>query len=586
MTRHNIVELLRSSGYYTTDGHYRLVSGKHSDAYIQARISLMDPEICEPFVGIASELLRDVKPTVIAGFTIGGLLLADALAKSLHLSLLRGRKRGDAVEWIDAKILTQGSRVALIDDVLTTSSQVNLAINALELKENSDLVAVLIAVDRSAQTPQLFFRGTEIPVYSCVRIPLTVYDPSACPLCRIGIPPTDLSNPERNFISVLLSQPPQKAEFILKGYEKVYKMQQEEQLLKEMEAWRPWLPVLVAGLPMPRMQEDSRVIRFVSHLTLVGETCGIKPRVLSELVGQLVSLSSIRVESRSIGCSLIVGDPDAVHRTMELKARVRLPIGVSCESLTNLVPYFDAFLETNYVFVLDREGNIVDLRELVYKRRNIHTEGIEALRFVTAAVNSLGFVLRRGRSCISVYGNGRLEAVGELSQRTGLWEFSRPMERVDEISRIVPRLGDSILTVIEASRELVAKGYGGLFVLGNTKGLNYTEPKISLETQHLQEMSIEDIVELAKLDGAVIINELGQVTAATVIIQNREEASLRYATGAGNLHGGSRKETAQRTSLECPKCVTIYVSQNGAIEVYVGGNSWPIAETITGLARG
>jgi len=582
VAKQNINELLRSSGYYTSDGHYRLVSGKHSGVYIQVRLALMDPEICDSFVRVASQYLRDVKPTAIAGFTIGGLLLADALAKSLRLPLLIGRKRGNVVEWINVDKFAPGIRIVLVDDILTTPSQVNLAITALEHEENINLVAVLLAVNRSSENLQLTFRGCEIPVFECEFIQALVYDPSTCPMCRIGIPPTDLSDPEQNWMSVLLSQPPQKADFIIEGYEKVYRMQQNDDRLKEIETSKLWLPVLVAGLPMARMREDSRVMGFVSHLTAIGKKCGIKPRVLSELVGQLVSLSSIRVESRTIGCSLIIGDADAVHKALESKVQVRLPMGVSSESLTNLVPHFDGFLETDYAFILDREGNIVDLRKLIYIRR--HAEGIEALRLVTS-MDSIGFVLRRGRSAISVYGNGRLEAVGELSQRTGLWEFSRPMERIDEIKEKVPVSGDSLVTVIEASRELVAKGYGGLFILGDTKGLNFTEPKIDIDPQQLQEMSIDDIVELAKLDGAVIINERGQLVAVTVIIQNRDEAGQRYTRGPGDFHGGSRKETAHRTSLECPKCAAIYVSQNGAIEVYVGGNSYPIAQAIAGLGR-
>jgi hypothetical protein len=47
--------------------------------------------------------------------------------------------------------------------------------------------------------------------------------------------------------------------------------------------------------------------------------------------------------------------------------------------------------------------------------------------------------------------------------------------------------------------------------------------------------------------------------------------------------GGARKETARRTSLECPGCAVVYVSQNGSIEVYVDGASWSIAEAIGGL---
>ena len=107
---------------------------------------------------------------------------------------------------------------------------------------------------------------------------------------------------------------------------------------------------------------------------------------------------------------------------------------------------------------------------------------------------------------------------------------------------------------------------------------------MDIEPQLLKEMSIEDIVELAKLDGAMIINETGELIRATVIIQNREEDEDTILN-CGYAHGGSRKETARRTSIECPNCAAIYVSQNGAIEVYVQGNSWSIAEAIPGLAR-
>ena len=223
MTGKDIVELLKSSGYYTTGGHFRLISGKHSDAYVQARLSLMDPEICESFLGIASEVIKDTNPTAVAGFTIGGLLLGEAVAKYLRLPLIIGRKKHRGIEWVNKEMLKPNTRLLLIDDVLTTSSQINLGISSLEDTDLGVIQAILIAVDRSMTTMKLFFRDQDILLYSCVKIPLTIYDPSTCPLCRVGIPPTDLSNPETNFISVLLSQPPNKSDFILKGYEKVYK---------------------------------------------------------------------------------------------------------------------------------------------------------------------------------------------------------------------------------------------------------------------------------------------------------------------------------------------------------------------------
>ena len=585
MTGKDIVELLKSSGYYTTGGHFRLISGKHSDAYVQARLSLMDPEICESFLGIASEVIKDTNPTAVAGFTIGGLLLGEAVAKYLRLPLIIGRKKHRGIEWVNKEMLKPNTRLLLIDDVLTTSSQINLGISSLEDTDLGVIQAILIAVDRSMTTMKLFFRDQDILLYSCVKIPLTIYDPSTCPLCRVGIPPTDLSNPETNFISVLLSQPPNKSDFILKGYEKVYRMQKESQLINEIKAWKPWLPVLLAGLPIARMEEDSRLIRFVSHLTSAAGEYKIKPRVLSEIVGQLVSLSSIRVESRPIGCSLLIGDSNAIEGILESKARVKLPIGVSYEKLTNMVPYFDAFLETNYVMVLDHNGKIVDIRRLIYNRSKLHIEGVELLRYVTSHAPSIGFILRRGRCAISVYWQGRLEAIGELSQRSGLWEFSRPMERIDEIQKVLPGIGEFLVTVIEVGRELVAKGHGALFIVGDISELKHTQPKIEIEPQFLNEISIDDLVEIAKLDGATIINSEGKLVCATVIVENKEEDNQEFIQISRSVHGGSRKETARKTSIECPRCATIYISQNGAIEVYVQGKSWSIAEAITGLSR-
>lgn len=585
MVNTTIEKLLKDGGYYSSDGHYKLTSGKHSNAYVQARISLMDPKINSVFRTISIELIREQNISAISGFTVGGLLLADEIAKYTKLPLIIGRKPKNEVEWIGIEKLPANSRVLLVDDVLTTASQIRTAIRSLEEIESVNEILVLVAVDRSSEELTIRFRDETARILNCVKIPLTVFDPSECPLCISGLPTTDLSNPEKDFVSVVLTQPREKSDFILKGYEKVYGMQRDQKSLDEMKAWKLWMPVLLAGLPLVRAKEDSCLIKFVSYLTAIAEEHNIKPRVLSEIVGQLVSMSSIRVESRAIGCSMIVGNTDEICSILESRARVRMPIGISCEKLTDLVPHFDAFLETNYAVILANEGRAVDFRRLIFNRPKRHIEGIELVRFVTANSHSIGFVLRRGRSAITVYNNGRLEAVGELSERSGLWEFSRPMERIEEIQSILAgNYEELLLTLVEASRELVARGHGALFVVGSVDTLNHTVPKVEIEPQDIKEMTIEDLVELAKLDGAVLITEDGKMVQATVILKNRDEDT--YAGHQGeSTHGGSRKETARRTSLECPNCAAIYISQNGAIEIYVQGKSWPISESFTGLSR-
>ncbi len=120
-------------------------------------------------------------------------------------------------------------------------------------------------------------------------------------------------------------------------------------------------------------------------------------------------------------------------------------------------------------------------------------------------------------------------------------------------------------------------------MVGDSEGLDHSKLKVEVEPRRLEEWSIADIVELAKLDGAVVIDKKGQLQCATVIINNKIEGSCTPTKPTG--HGGSRKETAEKTSRECPNAAAVYVSQNGAIEVYVNGTSYPVAQSMSGLSR-
>jgi hypothetical protein len=293
-------------------------------------------------------------------------------------------------------------------------------------------------------------------------------------------------------------------------------------------------------------------------------------------------MASIRVEARPIGCSLLIGDVEEARKILESSARVRLPPGVSSGHLDKMLPFLDAFPETRFVTLMDADGIVRDFRRLISTRPR-YTEGVELLRLVTTKAKTIGFVLRRGRSAISVYWAGRLEAVGELSERSGLWEFSRPMEGIDQVTQRIPGIGNLLVRIVEVGRDLVARGHGGLFIVGDATGLRTTPPKVQLEPQLIEDLSVDDVVELAKLDGAVMLSADGYLREATVIIQNRSDGNAARSESSNPGHGGSRQEAARRTSLECPNCAAVYISQNGAIEVYIQGEGLPIAEAISGV---
>jgi orotate phosphoribosyltransferase/DNA integrity scanning protein DisA with diadenylate cyclase activity len=582
MKNNNLLEVLKRSRYYITDSHFQLVSGKHSDTYVHVRLLLMDPKMCKLFCDSAIQILKPTSANAVAGFTMGGILLAEAISKRLGIHLIVGRRGQKGIEWIDEKkLLRSDTKIILVDDILTTENPLDEAISSLADTKLGKIVGIVVAVDRSIKTPEFQFRTERIPFNYCERLELTLYDPGdLCPFCRIGIPPIDFSNPEENFMSVLLSQPPEESKFIFNGYKRIYQLQKADENIRVMKACMPWLNILFLGLPVARMREDTRLIHFINHLATVAEECGIAPRVLSEVVGQMVSLSSIRVESRAIGCSLIIGNDDTIKRYLQSPTGIKnLPRQVSYRNFTNLVPHFDALLETKHVLLLDREGNVKDFRILISNQHK--KDGLELLKFVTERTPSIGFVLRRGRSAISVYRGGKLDVIGELSERTGVWEFSMPLERVEQIENDLPGIGDLLMTIIEVARELVAKRYGALFIVGDASNLQRKPPKIEIEPQPITDMSIADIVELSKLDGASIIDQHGRLIQTTVIIQNKTRES--HIIDSETMHGGSRRETARRTSIECPDCVAIYVSQNGVIEVYVRGRKCLITASISGL---
>lgn len=312
-----------------------------------------------------------------------------------------------------------------------------------------------------------------------------------------------------------------------------------------------------------------------------------KKRVLIDLIGHLLAVSNIKVEARFLGCSILIGDGNELLQFFENKAPVEIPDNLTSKNFSELISYYDALPETDVVFLFNQDGQLIGIKQLT---RPGQAHGIQLLKYATKMCDAIGFVVRRGRKALYVYQNSRLEAIAELSEKTGLWEYSTPKNVVDVIEGIIPGIKETLEIVLEISREMVARGYGGLFVVGDIppNSLNTKPPKIKVIKQPIEYLGIEIVSEIAKLDGAVFISKDGKIQDASVIIINTDTGVSKVDPSKESQYskaGGSRKEAARRTSNECKNVATVYVSQNGNIEIFVGGQSWPISDAITG-ARG
>jgi DNA integrity scanning protein DisA with diadenylate cyclase activity len=298
-------------------------------------------------------------------------------------------------------------------------------------------------------------------------------------------------------------------------------------------------------------------------------------------------VSQIRVESRPVGCSVILGDRRDLEVVFEADTALIVPKGLSLTSFDALIPYYDALRETDSVFLFDKDGDLFAIKRLSRLTEAGEVRGNQLLRQGTERSDSIGFVVRRERRAVSVYREGRLEAVAELSERTGCWEFTSPRPILEEVENRIPGMRRTLELVLEIAREMATRGYGGLFVVGDATGLQQKPPKIVVRRQPLSLIGTATIAEIAKLDGAVFVSGDGYLEGASIIIRNTALAPPPpgVVTTAPVKTGGSRRLAADRTSQECPNAAVVCVSQNGTIEIFVGGNSWPVSEAITGVGR-
>ncbi|HTB21640.1 MAG TPA: orotate phosphoribosyltransferase [bacterium] len=186
MTQDEALKVFRQAGAYL-DGHFLLSSGKHSNAYVEKFNLLQHPVHCEALCAAMARNFSDLKPTVVVGPAIGGILLAYETARALGL-------RGIFLEREEGKLtLRRGfeigdeERVLLVEDVVTTGKSVFELIESLKKeKDEGRIVGVAFLVDRSGGKVDFGLPRQK----ALLDLDLPAWDPADCPLCKQGVPLT------------------------------------------------------------------------------------------------------------------------------------------------------------------------------------------------------------------------------------------------------------------------------------------------------------------------------------------------------------------------------------------------------------
>lgn len=165
-------------------GHFLLTSGRHSEVYFEKFRLLEQPRLLEEWVDamLAKTPWRQVE--VVVGPTLGGVLVACEAARQLGVRALYAERAGEERTFRRGSVLEPGTRVLVVDDVLTTGTSVREVLELLR-QHQAQVVAIGVLIDRSEMPLDL-----GVPLASVLRLPAKTYSPEECPLCQRGIPLT------------------------------------------------------------------------------------------------------------------------------------------------------------------------------------------------------------------------------------------------------------------------------------------------------------------------------------------------------------------------------------------------------------
>jgi orotate phosphoribosyltransferase len=182
------LEILKRTGAYHANDHVLLPSGQHTSEYIEKTLVTTEPSFTEGLGGVIAKHFAPWPVDVVLSTGPGALILSHCVARA-HPSrpvvvygtkgLARGKRRVTLpVEF--QRLLRPGTRVLLVEDLVSSGTTINLLIELVE-----QLGAQVVGVGCLWRRTSVEVDGK--PVFSLVSRDFPTYDPVDCPLCRKGV---------------------------------------------------------------------------------------------------------------------------------------------------------------------------------------------------------------------------------------------------------------------------------------------------------------------------------------------------------------------------------------------------------------
>lgn len=181
MTNEEALALFEQAGALLT-GHFLLSSGLHSGQYLEKFRLVEDPRLLEPMLAELAARFAGDRVQVVLGPTTAGIILAYGVARHLGCQSRYGEMEGAVRRLRRGQQLPAGTRVLVVDDILTTGGSVR---ECLDIVREHAAVAVGVGVlgDRSGGSVDFGCR-----LESVLTARVDAWPPETCPLCASGVP--------------------------------------------------------------------------------------------------------------------------------------------------------------------------------------------------------------------------------------------------------------------------------------------------------------------------------------------------------------------------------------------------------------
>jgi orotate phosphoribosyltransferase len=184
------LDILKRTGAYHANDHILLPSGHHTAEFIEKTLVTTEPSFTEGLGAVIAKHFAQWPVDVVLSTGPGALVLSHCVARA-HPSRpvlvyatkgVTGGKRRVTLPTEFHRLIRQGTKVLLVEDLVSTGTTLKLLIELVE-RYGAQVVGIG-ALWRRTKRAEVDGK----PIFSLVARDFPTHPPEACPLCKKGVP--------------------------------------------------------------------------------------------------------------------------------------------------------------------------------------------------------------------------------------------------------------------------------------------------------------------------------------------------------------------------------------------------------------